>query len=102
MERCRIAPRPNLPGASVISPSANHFESQTANIDMKYYQIFCDIAEAFFPLTMLLQGVLFGYVMADDFNEWLRQRREKKKAAKQKNFPGHEGSENNKEQKGNP
>lgn len=55
------------------------------------------IAEAFLPLTMLLQGVLFGYVMADDFNEWLRSRREKKKAAKQKNFPSHEGSENNKE-----
>ena len=69
---------------------------------MKYFQIFCDIAEALLPLTMLLQGVLFGYVMTDDFNEWLRQRREKKKAAKQKNFPSHEGSENNKEQKGNP
>ena len=58
---------------------------------MKYFQIFCDIAEALLPLTMLLQGVLFGYVMTDDFNEWLRQRREKKKAAKQKNFPSHVG-----------
>ena len=69
MERCRIAPRPNLPRASVISPSANHFESQTANIDMKYYQIFCDIAEALMPLTMLINGFSLGWLVADHFNE---------------------------------
>ncbi len=69
---------------------------------MSTLEYISQIAEAALPLTMLLQGVLFGYVMADDFNEWLRQRREKKKAARQKNFPGHEGSENNKDQKGNP
>ena len=68
---------------------------------MSNLEYISQIAEACLPLTMLLQGVLFGYVMADDFNKWLRQRREKKKATKQKNFPSHEGSEYNKEQKGN-
>jgi hypothetical protein len=66
---------------------------------MSNLEYISQIAEAFLPLTMLLQGVLFGYVMADDVDEWLRQRREKKKAAKQKNFPSHAGSENNKQRK---
>ena len=69
MERCRIAPCPDLPRASVISSRANDFESQTPNIDMKYYQIFCDIAEALMPLTMLINGFTLGWFVADHFNE---------------------------------
>ena len=36
---------------------------------MKYFQIFCDIAEAFFPLTMFINGFTLGWLVADHFNE---------------------------------
>ena len=36
---------------------------------MKYYQIFCDIAGALLPLTMLINGFTLGWFVADHFNE---------------------------------
>ena len=36
---------------------------------MKYFQLFCDIAEAFFPLSMFINGFTLGFLVADHFNE---------------------------------
>ena len=68
---------------------------------MRYLEIILQIAEALFPLAMFLNGFSLGYLVADDLRERAQARREKKKAASQTNFTGHEGPGSNQEQKAN-
>lgn len=61
---------------------------------MPYLEILSEIADALFPLAMLLNGFSLGYLVTDYLHEKSRERRSKKQVTANPNtFPGHDGPE---------
>ena len=65
----RTLHRPAVCVGDCIKGQPFRITNPTANKHMKYFQLFCDIAEAFFPLTMFINGFTLGWFVADHFNE---------------------------------